>query len=85
MTRKLTMGVCILASVLLSLYAMIYLLKETDPERLICGNILLSLMIFAFFIWLFELARTRDERKRKIKEHKERRENEIRETNSRRD
>jgi len=73
MQRKLMMALSVVCSCLASVYVMVFILQEKDFEKLVVGSFLLSLMFFCLCLWLTELARTRDERKRKIREHKERR------------
>ena len=48
-------------------------LHETDYLKFIIAVFLFEVVFVTFFMWLFEIARTREERKRKIKQHKERR------------
>ena len=84
--RKIFIVLSLIASVMTSFYIEMYVIKETDEEKFIIGYMLIALCLFGLFLWAYEWARVRDERKEKIRKHKERRkQNEIRETNSRRD
>lgn len=84
--RKIFIVLSLIASVMTSFYIEMYVIKETDEEKFIIGYMLIALGIFGLCLWAYEWARVRDERKEKIRKHKERRkQNEIRETNSRRD
>lgn len=81
MIRKVFIGVSFFASVLSSFYILTYIIKETDQEKFLFGYMLLAGGIFGLCMWLYEWARVRDERKKRIERRKQ---NEIRETNSRR-
>lgn len=84
--RKIFILLSLIASVMTSFYIEMYVIKETDEEKFLIGYMLIALGIFGLCLWAYEWARVRDERKEKIRKHKERRkQNEIRETNSRRD
>lgn len=84
--RKIFIVLSLIASVMTSFYIEMYVIKETDEEKFLIGYMLIALGIFGLCMWAYEWARVRDERKEKIRKHKERRkQNEIRETNSRRD
>lgn len=84
--RKIFIVLSLIASVMTSFYTEMFVIKETDEEKFIIGYMLIALCIFGLCLWAYEWARVRDERKEKIRKHKERRkQNEIRETNSRRD
>lgn len=73
MQRKLMVALSVIASCFTSLFVMLFVLKEQDQEKFFVGYILLGLMFFGLCIWLMELARVRDERKKRIAKHKERR------------
>ena len=84
--RKIFIVLSLIASVMTSFYIEMYVIKETDEAKFLIGYMLIALGIFGLCLWAYEWARVRDERKEKIRKHKERRkQNEIRETNSRRD
>lgn len=84
--RKIFIVLSLIASVMTSFYIEMFVIKETDEEKFIIGYMLIALCILGLCLWAYEWARVRDERKEKIRKHKERRkQNEIRETNSRRD
>lgn len=83
MIRKIFIGISFIASVFLSLYIETYILKEHDQEKFFVGYLLITGGIFGVFMWAYEWAKVRDERKKRIAER--RKQNEIRETNSRRD
>lgn len=84
--RKIFIVLSLIASVMTSFYIEMYVIKETDEAKFLIGYMLIALCIFGLCLWAYEWARVRDERKEKIRKHKERRkQNEIRETNSRRD
>jgi len=84
--RKIFIVLSLIASVMTSFYIEMYVIKETDEAKFLIGYMLIALGIFGLCMWAYEWARVRDERKEKIRKHKERRkQNEIRETNSRRD
>lgn len=73
MIRKVFVGVSFFASVMCSFYILTYIIKETDQEKFLFGYMLLAGCIFGLCMWLYEWARVRDERKKKIAKHKERR------------
>lgn len=66
MRRKVFVGVSFFASVLSSFYILTYIIKETDQEKFLFGYMLLAGCIFGLCMWLYEWARVRDERKKRI-------------------
>lgn len=71
MIRKVFFGISIIASVFLSLFIMMFVLKETDQEKFLCGYMILGLCFFGLCIWAYEWARVRDERKKRIERRKQ--------------
>ena len=70
MRRKLEVFISIIAANLLSFYIVLYLLNETEILRCLFGSFIIGICIFGFFLWLFEIAYAREERKKK--RHKKR-------------
>jgi len=57
--------ISLIAAELTSFYVVTFVLKESEIFRFICATALFSFVIFAFIMWLFELAKVRDKRKQK--------------------
>lgn len=65
MREKLELVLSYVCSVLVSIYFMLYVIQESELLRFVFGTFLIALGLFAFLIWLFELVRVREERKKK--------------------
>ena len=65
MRRKLEVLVSMIAANLISFYIVLYLMKETELLRCLFGSFMIGCAFFGFFLWLFEIAYTREERKKK--------------------
>jgi hypothetical protein len=57
--------ISLIAAELTSFYVVTYVLKETEMLRFICATALISFVLFAFIMWLFEIAHIREKRKQK--------------------
>lgn len=77
MRRKVFVGVSFFASVMCSFYILTYIIKETDQEKFLFGYMLLAGCIFGLCMWLYEWARVRDERKKRIERRKKQNEKTI--------
>ena len=73
MIKKVFIGISFIASVMMSFYIEMFIIKESDQEKFLCGYMLIGVGIFMLCIWAYGWARVRDERKKKIAKHKERR------------
>lgn len=67
MRKKLEMIVSIIAAEFGAIYIVYFLLKERELLRVLFGTFLVALILFGLLLWLFELAYTREERKKKKK------------------
>lgn len=65
MREKLELVLSYVCSVLVSIYFMLYIMQEKELLRFVFGTFLIALCVFAFLMWLFELVRVREERKKK--------------------
>lgn len=71
--RKIFIVLSLIASVMTSFNIEMFIIKEADQEKFLIGYMLIALCIFGLCLWAYEWARVRDERKEKIRKHKERR------------
>ena len=65
MRKKMETIVSFIAAECGAIFIVYFLLKERELLRLVFGTFLVALVLFGFFIWLFEIAYAREERKNK--------------------
>lgn len=65
MRKKLEVIVSFIAAELSANFIVYFILNERELLRIVFGTFLVALVLFGFFIWLFELAYAREERKNK--------------------